>query len=594
MNRRMRRVIRRLAKKHKLSLKGRDKPPLDVKDLAKVVETTISTTEKKFGHGRHRIELGLFLQLAGLTTNRPQAILNLRYRHIQVSLLRDPHGGPHQIVIEFTFEFTKEWLGAKEANTYVLPEIIYDPSLVLSPHVSLLGLLFADCAFDRVDGEEVLVSAGQLPGLQIREKCNELLLRLDSALDDVLVFRMSDPTLQGISISPNKPLPYSTLLPWVKTIGAITGFRQVTRPYSLRYGAGTVLDSSGSVNDSLRNLIMHHADTRTFLRYYLSRRINKNLPVIIRGLDPEDDLMRVACRMSRTIDPNRPRRLTTAQSESVNQQPEIVDLIRQRDKLSRQMGRPLSRHEGTQEYVTHKKLNQEIMGTRQRARDALLSQIQAKYDREQPMREIQRQLSGVKLAEAEKPLKCSKEVPAPQKRLMESLLTLPRPTIEEEMVRRTEAIDAVAAYSLFEEGDTCRLPRDKRSPRGCVAVVPVHQDESMQDAKMTENNFLADDPLQAAIRSVMRGRSSTREDKGSQKKVERPLFCFICLGQPDLAIKKRTYKFSSSGDFSKHIKRKHLRHISEPSDIRCNICDERFSHKMHLQRHAIDVHATVT
>ena len=82
--------------------------------MAKVVETTISTTEKKFGHGRHRIELGLFLQLAGLTTNRPH-ILNLRYRHIQVSLRHDPQGGPHRIVIEFTFEFTKEWLGAKDA-----------------------------------------------------------------------------------------------------------------------------------------------------------------------------------------------------------------------------------------------------------------------------------------------------------------------------------------------------------------------------------------------------------------------------------------------------------------------------------------------
>jgi hypothetical protein len=134
------------------------------------------------------------------------------------------------------------------------------------------------------------------------------------------------------------------------------------------------------------------------------------------------------------------------------------------------------------------------------------------------MREIQRQLSGVKLAEAEKPLKCSKEVPTPQKRLMESLLTLPRPTIEEEMVRRTEAIDAVAAYSLFEEGDTCRLPRDKRSPRGCVAVVPVHEDESMQDAKMTETNSLADDPLQAAIRSVIRDRSSMRQEEYSANK----------------------------------------------------------------------------
>ncbi|KAL6228990.1 hypothetical protein BDW75DRAFT_235532 [Aspergillus navahoensis] len=576
MNRRMRRVIRQLAKKHNLSLKGRDKPPLDVKDLAKVVETTISTTEKKFRHGRYHIELGLFLQLAGLTTNRPQAILNLRYRHIQVSLLRDPQGGPHRIVIEFTFEFTKEWLGAKDANTYILPEIIYDPSLVL------------------MDGEEVLVSAGQLPGLQIREEYNELPLQLDSALNDVPVFRMSDSTLQGISISPNEPLPYSTLLPWVKTIGAITGFRQVTRPYSLRYGAGTALDSSGSVSDSMRNLIMRHADTRTFLHYYLSRRINKNLPAIIRGLDPEDDLMRAACRMSRTLDPNRPRRLTTAQSESVNLQLEIVDLVRRRDELSRQMGRPLSKHEGTQEYLMHKKLNQEITGARQRARDALLSQIQAKYNREQPMREIQRQLSGVKLVEVEKPLKCSEEVPAPQKRLMESLLTLPRPTLEEEIARRTEAIDAVAAYSLFEEGDTCRLPRDKRSPRGGVAVVPAHQDGSVQDAKMTENNFFADDSLQAAIQSVMKDRSTIHENKGARKKVERLLFCFICLGQPDLDIKKRTYKFSSPGDVTKHIKRKHLQYISVLSDISCNICDKRFSCKMHLQRHAIDVHATVT
>lgn len=81
---------------------------MDVEDLTKVVETTVSTTKKKFGHGRHCIELALFLQLAGLTTNRPQAILNLRYRHIQVSLLRDPQGGPHRIIIEFIFEFTKE------------------------------------------------------------------------------------------------------------------------------------------------------------------------------------------------------------------------------------------------------------------------------------------------------------------------------------------------------------------------------------------------------------------------------------------------------------------------------------------------------
>ncbi|PWY96802.1 hypothetical protein BO94DRAFT_571035 [Aspergillus sclerotioniger CBS 115572] len=233
------RVIRQLAKKHKLSTKGRDKPLMDVEDLAKVVET-------------------------------------------MVSLLRDPQGGPYCIIIEFTFEFTKEWLGVKDVNIYILSEIIFDPSLVLSPYVFLLGLIFADRVFDCVE---------------------------------------------GISISPDKPLSYVMIEPWVKKIGVIIGFLQVTRLYSLRYGAGTVLDSSGSVSDSLRNLIMHYADICTFLCYYLSRRINKNLPAIIRGLNPEDDIMRAACWMSRSIDPNRLQELITVQSSSVNQDPEIADLI---------------------------------------------------------------------------------------------------------------------------------------------------------------------------------------------------------------------------------------------------------------------------
>jgi hypothetical protein len=68
---------------------------------------------------------------------------------------------------------------------------------------------------------------------------------------------------------------------------------------------------------------MHHADTRTFPKYYLSRRIDKDLVGVIRGLDPQEDLMRAACRMSRTIHPKRPQEPTTAQSSSVNQCPDI-------------------------------------------------------------------------------------------------------------------------------------------------------------------------------------------------------------------------------------------------------------------------------
>lgn len=83
------------------------------------------------------------------------------------------------------------------------------------------------------------------------------------------------------------------------------------------------------------------------------------------------------------------------------------------------------------------------------------------YVKEQPMLGNKCQLSGIGNYFSPKPLKCSNDVPLPQQRLFSSLLSLPRSTIEEEMLRRTEAIDALAEYSQFQKGDTCRLPREK-------------------------------------------------------------------------------------------------------------------------------------
>lgn len=335
----------------------------------------------------------------------------------------------------------------------------------------------------------------------------------------------------------------------------------------------------GSVSDSLRNVVMHHADTRTFLKFYLSRRISKNLPAIIRGLDPEEDIMRAACRMSRTIDPDRPQELTTEQSCSVNQEPEILKLMARRDVISRSLERPLSRHKGTPAYDIYRKLNQEIAGSRKRAQHALLAQIQTKYDREQPMLEIKRQLSGIGPAESSsKPLKCSTDVPVPQQRLIKSLLTLPRPTIEEESVRRTEAIDSVAAYCQFQEGDTCRLPRNKRS-QDPEKHAEIH-DQGQLEKEVADSASEPETPLELALRSAM--------------KDHRPLFCFICLGQRDLDLTKRAQKFASHGDVTKHIKRKHLKKMESSQTIACNICDEKFTEIMHFQRHAIDSHKTVT
>ena len=46
-----------------------------------------------------------------------------------VTLIYNPEGGPYKIVLKFIFEFTKEYLGIKEAYVLFLP---YSSYLILT------------------------------------------------------------------------------------------------------------------------------------------------------------------------------------------------------------------------------------------------------------------------------------------------------------------------------------------------------------------------------------------------------------------------------------------------------------------------------
>ncbi|PMD28800.1 hypothetical protein L207DRAFT_446580, partial [Hyaloscypha variabilis F] len=98
--------------------------------------------------------------LARFSGNRPLALFKLRYRDIIITLLYNLNRGPYRILIEFTYEFIKQFLSIK----FVLLKIIFDPSLILNPHVFLLSFIFANKAFTALN----LKFASQLSGLDIR------------------------------------------------------------------------------------------------------------------------------------------------------------------------------------------------------------------------------------------------------------------------------------------------------------------------------------------------------------------------------------------------------------------------------------------
>ena len=112
-------VRQRLAIAHNLQKDKKKKPVLHAEDEFELLKTLYTSTETTFPHERYRVQLALITQLTGITGNRPGALLAVRYRHINVTLLPDPEGGGQpRVLIEIVFNHTKGYLGEKDACVF--------------------------------------------------------------------------------------------------------------------------------------------------------------------------------------------------------------------------------------------------------------------------------------------------------------------------------------------------------------------------------------------------------------------------------------------------------------------------------------------
>jgi hypothetical protein len=137
--------------------------------------------------------------------------------------------------------FTRSTTNKEARNTFPLPKIIYDPSLILNPHVTLLGLILADNVFLAQN----LTSAEKISKLDIWPGYEQLPLYLKLSMANIPVFYKSIKTLSGWEILPDKQLPYLMFLSWMKKLGMLTGFPQIMHPYCLRYNVGNIFNQSG-------------------------------------------------------------------------------------------------------------------------------------------------------------------------------------------------------------------------------------------------------------------------------------------------------------------------------------------------------------
>jgi integrase len=253
---RMRRTFLKTVRKYGLRTQPKAKPIMRCEDQFELLRTLFASDEILMKHERHRIELSLFIQLAGATGNRPEAILQLRYEDVQAGVIYDENGKV-KWNLDWCFKHTKEYLGEKESlvllldqsktltntrtrNTLPIPAVKNDPCLLLCPHVTLFALAFADDAF----ANPSLRTPESLFRVKINPGRHGQNIRWKDEVASRFIFR-SSVRAGGVWKISERPWSLSFLHDNLTKVGKVAGVEHPTGPYTLRRGAGEAFNSSG-------------------------------------------------------------------------------------------------------------------------------------------------------------------------------------------------------------------------------------------------------------------------------------------------------------------------------------------------------------
>jgi hypothetical protein len=218
--------------------------------------------------------------------------------------------------------------------------------------------------------------------------------------------------------------------------------------------------------------------------------------------------------------------------------------------------------------MQYREAYRQLQSKKKAVRKAMMVEIKAKYREQQPVADIVSQLGGMSAKKEHSEAERGRQDQLGDERLraFTALFTFATQDQNEECARRSEAMNAVTML--------CRLQRPsvRRACRGKQTTPePAIEESARNGAKTVE--ALEPIPIECL-----------------------PTQCIFCLGNVDLAYERRTKAFRRRDGLQKHFESAHLRHIPDGQAIDCPHpeCNERLSHKQHLQNHAATIHKTIT
>lgn len=256
-------MIAIVIEKKKLELNQQSKKNMYIENVAEFARVLLIITEMTFDCDWQRIQLLFFCQLAAITESCLKALLQFRYRDIDLTLIQDSKEKRSRLFIFLKFEFIKRFLEKKtlyvflsfslsmklvswlNRNEFKISKIIFDSTLILNSHVCLLSMLFHIKNFKTISiTDSMLNSSKNLYNFEILNELDQQKTSLKNEILNKYVFCQMIQETNEFKIVLKLKLLFSIIRFRICRVSQITDFDQIIKSYLFRYVAVKVFNNS--------------------------------------------------------------------------------------------------------------------------------------------------------------------------------------------------------------------------------------------------------------------------------------------------------------------------------------------------------------
>ena len=297
-------------------------------------------------------------------------------------------------------------------------------------------------------------------------------------------------------------------------------------------------------------LAMDHMNSAIFQRNYLSRMIRYDIQAAYRGTDPRTDLIQAASRMSRLMDPRRPKKLTDKQKEEIKREPAIQELRSQSEKLYCEIRDKFTfiyRAKGQPMHDQYQRLRLDTYSAIRARERAILVDVQQTYDAMVPLQDMQEQINGNTQSIVTQLTHDVLQYGFAERFRIANAFLASRSHTGYKMADRVVFVDDLAHLCRRYETQVAVRKR-KRSPSNEIKV-----ESSESEGELEAVGFIisrSEEPIAKRTRSC---ESSLKSDLVKGKFFQ----CLICIGRAELSGDEHLHNYGSKYSLKRHFHRRH-------------------------------------